>query len=68
MADFPRREWWQIDDPVFMLFLYIFIPTSIRFYDTLSVHGSPSIFCMFMIFLFTFYVNFCCFYVVYCYA
>jgi hypothetical protein len=39
-------------------FIYIFMPTSIDFYDTLSVHGSPSIFCMFMIFLLTFYVNF----------
>jgi hypothetical protein len=49
-------------------FVYIFMPKSKSFYDTLSVHGSPSIFCMFLIFLFTFYVNFCCFYVVYCYA
>jgi hypothetical protein len=35
-------------------FVYIFMPTSIGFYDMLSVYGSPSIFCMFMIFLFTF--------------
>jgi hypothetical protein len=40
-------------------FVYIFMPTSIGFYYTLSVHGSPSIFCMFMIFLFTFYVYLC---------
>jgi hypothetical protein len=46
-------------------FVYIFMPTLIGFYDTLSVHDSPSIFCMFLIFLFTFYVNGCCFYVVY---
>jgi hypothetical protein len=39
-------------------FIYIFLSTSIDFYDTLSVHGSPSIFCMFMIFLLSFYVNF----------
>jgi hypothetical protein len=56
---FPRRERWWIDDPVFMR--YIFTPTSIGFYDTLSVHNSPSIFFMFMIFIFTFYVNVCCF-------
>jgi hypothetical protein len=46
-------------------FVYIFITTSIDFYDTLSAHSSPSIFCMFMTFLFTFYVNVCCFYIVY---
>jgi hypothetical protein len=66
---FPRRERRRrtslggersrIDGPIFMLFVYIFMPTSIGFYDTLSVHGSPSIFCMFMIFLFIFYVNVC---------
>jgi hypothetical protein len=42
-------------------FVYIFMSTSIGFYDTLSAHGSTSIFCMFLIFLFTFYVNVCCF-------
>jgi hypothetical protein len=64
---FPKRrrqtslgeERWQIDDLVLCYFVYIFMPTSICFYDTLSVHGSSSIFCMFMIFLFTFYVNIC---------
>jgi hypothetical protein len=40
-------------------FVYIFMPTSLGFYDTLSVHSSPSIFCIFMIFLLTFYVNIC---------
>jgi hypothetical protein len=58
---FPRRErrrrtflggeQWRIEDPVFMLF-YIHIYVNVnRFYDTLLVHGSPFIFCMFMIFL-----------------
>jgi hypothetical protein len=42
-----------------MYFVYIFMSMSIGFYDTLSVHGSYSIFCMFMIFLLTFYVNVC---------
>jgi hypothetical protein len=40
---------------IFMLLcIYIYMPTSIGFYDTLSVHGSPSIYWMVMIFLFTF--------------
>jgi hypothetical protein len=48
--------------PTFLYdFVYIFMLTSIDFYDTLSVHGSPSIFCMFLLFLFIFYVNVCCF-------
>jgi hypothetical protein len=42
-------------------FVYIFMPTPIGFYYTLSVYGSLSIFYMFLIFLFTFYVNVCCF-------
>jgi hypothetical protein len=57
--DFSRRERWQIADPILCFFVYIFMPTSIGFYDTLSVHGYPSIVCMFIIFLFTFYVNIC---------
>jgi hypothetical protein len=69
MPAFPRRErrrWtslgderWRIDDLFLCYFVYIFMPTSIGFYDTLSVYGFPFIFCMFMIFLFTFYVNVC---------
>jgi hypothetical protein len=43
----------------YFVYIFIFMPTSIGFYDTLSVYGSPFIFCMFMIFLFTFYVNVC---------
>jgi hypothetical protein len=42
-------------------FVYIFMPTTIGFYNTLSVHDSPSIFCMFLVFIFIFYVNVCCF-------
>jgi hypothetical protein len=57
MTNFLRREWWRIDDPVFMRFCIHIYANINRFYDTLSVHGSPSIFSMFMIFLFTFYVN-----------
>jgi hypothetical protein len=57
MIDFHRHKRWWIDDPVLCDFVNIFMPTSIGFYDTLSVHGSTSMFCMFMIFLFTFYIN-----------
>jgi hypothetical protein len=38
-------------------FVYIFMPTSIGFYDTLSVHSYPSSYYSFMIFLLTFYAN-----------
>jgi hypothetical protein len=41
---------WRIDGPVLSYFIYIFMPTSIGFYDTLWVHGSPSIFFMFWYF------------------
>jgi hypothetical protein len=37
-------------------FVYIYMSTSICFYDRLSVNDSPSIYCMFMIFLFRFYI------------
>jgi hypothetical protein len=54
-----RHERWRINDPVFMIFC-IHIYTNVnRFYDTFSVHGSPFIFYMFMIFLFIFYVKVC---------
>jgi hypothetical protein len=66
---FPRREQrrrtslcgkrWRIDDLVFMLFCIRIYTNVNSFYDTLSIHGSHSIFCMFMIFLFIFYVNVC---------
>jgi hypothetical protein len=68
---FPRRERrrrtslggerWQLTTLFLCYFVYIFMPTSIGFYDTLLIHGSTSIFCMFMIFVFTFYVNICWF-------
>jgi hypothetical protein len=54
-----RRERWRINGPVLMLFCIHIYANVNRFYDTFSVHGSPSLFCMFMIFLFTFYVNVC---------
>jgi hypothetical protein len=41
-------------------FVYIYANVN-SFYDTLLVHGSPSIFCMFLIFRFTFYINVYCF-------
>jgi hypothetical protein len=60
-AAFPKRKQWWTDDPVFMRSCINIYATSIEFYDILSVHGSPSIFYIFLIFLFTFYVNVCCF-------
>jgi hypothetical protein len=45
-------ERWRIDGPVFMLFCIQIYANVNRFYDILSVHGSPSIFCMFMIYIF----------------
>jgi hypothetical protein len=58
-VDFPRREQWRIDVAIFMLFCIHIYANINSFYDTLSVHGSPSIFCLFMIFLFRFYVIVC---------
>jgi hypothetical protein len=60
-VDFPRREQWWIDIPIFMLFCIHIYANINNFYDTLSIHGSPSTFCLFMIFLFGFYVNVCWF-------
>jgi hypothetical protein len=62
---FSRRERRWIDVPIFILFCIHIYANVNKFYDTLSVHFSPSIFYMFMIFLFTLHVNVFVFYVVY---
>jgi hypothetical protein len=56
------------DNLIFMLLCTrILMSASIGFYDTLLVHGFPSGYCMFIIFLFTFYVNVCWFYALSCF-
>jgi hypothetical protein len=81
-VDFPRRKRRCIpkarstaatplgasSDPIFMLLcIHIYANVNRYFTTYISVHGSPSMNCLFMIFLFTFYANVYRFYALSCY-